>query len=71
MVGIDESGDLEQNAPEPCKIFGRKDDLTENNEPKKQGVTISTAMDEAVILDTAENPYYAGVRISQLEVSYT
>ena len=71
MVGIDASSDLEENAQKPCKIFGRKDDSTENKEPKKQGVTISTAMDEAVILDTAENPYYEGVRISQLEVSYT
>ena len=55
--------DPEENPKIPCRDSGNKEDT------KKKGLSINEAMEDSVILDAEENPYYEGLRASHLKVN--
>ena len=55
--------DPEENPKIPCRDSGDKEDT------KKKGLSINEAMEDSVILNAKENPYYEGLRTSHFQVN--
>ena len=60
--------DPEENPKILCRDSGDKDDQIVKEDTKKKGLSINEAMEDSVILNAEENPYYEGLRTSQLKV---
>ena len=60
--------DPEENPKILYRDSGDKDDQIVKEDTKKKGLSINEAMEDSVILNAEENPYYEGLRISQLKV---
>ena len=57
--------DPEENPKILCRDSGDKEDT------QKKGLSINEAIEDSVILNAEENPYYEGLRTSHLKVKIT